>query len=87
MCGLDLVASGTAYNRYFISKVEPGSPAEEADLLPGDEILFIENTAASTLTLSKLDRYFRSRDGQRLVLVLSRQNQLIFRFVTLKRKI
>ena len=87
MCGLDLVASGTAYNRYFISKVEPGSPAEEADLQPGDEILFIENTAASTLTLTKLDRYFRTRDGHRLMLVLSRHNQLIFRFVTLKRKI
>jgi hypothetical protein len=87
MCGLELVASGSAYNRFLIAKVEPGSPAEEADLRPGDEILFIENTAASSLTLSKLDRYFRLRDGHRLTMVLNRQNQLIFRFVTLKRKI
>jgi Aspartyl protease/PDZ domain len=87
MCGLELVASGTSYNRFVIAKVEPGSPAEAADLRPGDEILFIENTPANTLSLTKLDRYFRSRDGYRLTLVLSRQNHLIFRFVTLKRKI
>jgi hypothetical protein len=87
MCGLELVASGSTYNRFLIAKVEPNSPAEEADLQPGDEILFIDNTPASTLTLSKLDRFFRLRDGYRLPLVLSRQNQLIFRFVTLKRKI
>lgn len=87
MCGLELIAAGSAYNQFFISKVEPGSPAELADLQPGDEILFIENTPASTLTLSRLDRYFRSRDGQKLMLVLNRQNQMIFRFVTLKRKI
>jgi hypothetical protein len=87
MCGLELVASGQTYNRFIVAKVEPGSPAEEADIQPGDEILFIENTAASTLTLTRLDRYFRSRDGQRLMLVLSRDNQLIFRFVTLRRKI
>lgn len=87
MCGLELVASGSAYNRFLIAKVEPGSPAEEADLRPGDEILFIENTPASTLTLSKLDRFFRLRDGYKLTLVLSRDRQLIFRFVTLKRKI
>ncbi|MGV3502645.1 MAG: aspartyl protease family protein [Adhaeribacter sp.] len=87
MCGVEIVASGAGYNRYMIVRVDPGSPAEEADLQPGDEILFVDNTSASSLSLSKLDRYFRLRDGYRLTLVLSRQQQLIFRFVTLRRKI
>lgn len=87
MSGIEIVASGEVYNRFFIYKVEPNSPAAEADILAGDEILYINAADASKLSISNIDKLFRLRDGQKLLIILRRDEETIYRILTLKRRI
>ncbi|MGV3586633.1 MAG: aspartyl protease family protein [Adhaeribacter sp.] len=87
MCGIEIMAIGESYNRYIISKVEPGSPAAEADLKVNDEILFINSASAHALTISQIDKLLHTRDNFRLLIILRREGDLIYRFVTLKKRI
>ncbi|GEO05003.1 hypothetical protein AAE02nite_26670 [Adhaeribacter aerolatus] len=87
MCGIEIMAVGEGYNRYVISKVEPGSPAADADLKVNDEILFINSGSAHALTISQIDKLLHTRDNFRLLMILRREGELIYRFVTLKKRI
>lgn len=87
MCGIEIVAIGEGYNRYIISKVEPGSPAAEADLKVNDELLFINSASAHALTISQIDKLLHTRDNFKLLIILRREGELIYRFVTLKKRI
>ncbi len=59
MFGVEIEAFGTAYKRFLIAVVEPGSPAAEAGILPQDEILFINGSDAKQLSMTKIDRLFK----------------------------
>ena len=87
MCGIELMAIGEGYNRYVISKVEPGSPAADADLRVNDEILFINSASTHALTISQIDKMLHTRDNYKLLIILRREGELIYRFVTLKKRI
>jgi hypothetical protein len=87
MCGIEIMAVGTDYNRYVITRVEPGSPADEADLQVKDEIVFINTAAAHALTISQIDKILHFKDGYRIIVIIRRNNELQYRFVTLKRRI
>jgi len=87
MSGLDIIATGESYNRYFVSKTEAGSAAAEADILPGDEILFINTWTASNLSISKIDELLQAKNDLKLFMVLRREGKLIYRILTLKRRI
>jgi hypothetical protein len=87
MCGIEVMAIGTDFNRYIISKVEPGSPANEAGLQVEDEILFLNTAASQALTISQIDKILHYKDGYRVIFIIRRNNELMYRFVTLKRRI
>ena len=87
MSGLDIISSGENYNHYFISKIETGSAAAETDILPGDELIFINTTPASNLSISRIDEILQTKNGQKLFLILRREGKLIYRLLTLKRRI
>ena len=87
MCGIDLVASGKDYQRFFVNYVEPDSPAAAAGILPGDEVISINLAAAATLTISKIDQLFHTRPGYNMLLGIQRGDQRIYTVITLKRKI
>jgi hypothetical protein len=87
MCGIDLVANGKDYRRYMVNHVEPESPAAEAGIMPGDELISINLNAVSTMTISKIDRLFHSRPGFNMLVGIQRGEQRIFTVITLKRKI
>lgn len=87
MCGIDLVASGNEYRRFIVNYVEPDSPAAEAGILPGDEVISINLTAAAAMTISKIDQLFHSRPGYNILLGIQRGDQRIYTVITLKRKI
>lgn len=80
MAGLYMIAQGEANDRFMIANVVRDSPAAEAGLEEGDEILTVDKKEASSFTLETLRRYFRKegrtvslnvrRDGKKLSLTL-----------------
>ncbi|PSR56963.1 peptide-binding protein [Adhaeribacter arboris] len=87
MCGLDVIASGKDYQRYIVNFVEPDSPAADAGILPGDEVVSINMTPASAMSISKMDRLFHFKPGYNILLGIQRGEQRIYTVITLKRKI
>jgi len=87
MSGLDIIASGDSFNRFFVSRIEAGSAAAEADILPGDELVFLNNAPAITLSITRIDEILQTKNGQNLFIILRRDGKLISRILTLKRRI
>ncbi|WP_051359830.1 aspartyl protease family protein [Adhaeribacter aquaticus] len=87
MGGLEVIAQGQNFNRFFVSRVVPGSPAAEGDIQKGDEIIFLNGSAGHTLDLNRIYNLFRLKENFRILLVLKRNGENIIRVVTLKRKI
>jgi hypothetical protein len=88
MCGLDLMALAPDYRRYLVLRVEPHSPAEEAGLLPDDELLSINFIPIGVFSLTQLSHMMHSENGRVLLLVLRRPDgSLLTTTVRLKRQI
>ncbi|OON68588.1 aspartyl protease family protein [Hymenobacter sp. CRA2] len=88
MCGIELLANGPDYHRYVIQRVEPGSPADQAQLRPQDEIISINLAPASSMTLTQISRLLHSADGRQLMLFVRRPDgDLFVAYVKLKRQI
>jgi hypothetical protein len=88
MCGMELLASGRDYRRYVVQRVEPGSPADQAQLQPKDEILSVNLMPAHELSLTQLSRLLHSADGRQILFFVRRSNgELHVARVRLKRQI
>ena len=87
MVGVHLVAEGSELRRYIIYRVEAGSPAEDAGLLPEDEIVSINLVPVSTMPITRIDQLFRSKDKQVLFVQINRKGQSFYTFITLRRQI
>ena len=66
MSGLFLVARGESFQRIVILSVTRGTPAADADLRPGDEILAIDGRRSPDLTLEEARRILRTPGSRRL---------------------
>jgi hypothetical protein len=75
------------YQHIIIYQVEPGSPGEEAGLLPNDEIVGISFKPVSPLSLQQIDDLFRSSDGRILFLGIFRNKKYMNVVLTLRRRI
>jgi predicted aspartyl protease len=88
MCGLDLLAAGPDYRRFLVMRVVPGSPAASAGIAEGEEVVSVNFTPTSYLSISDLNRLLHSQDGRVLFLVLRRADgELYPARVRLKRQI
>lgn len=88
MCGIEMLAVGREYRRYLVLRVQPGSPADEAGLLPDDELLSVNLLPVSGLNLTQISRLFHSADGRVLLLIVRRHDGDLFTTaVRLKRQI
>jgi hypothetical protein len=88
MCGLDLLAAGPDYRRYLVHRIVPGSPAASAGIAEGEELVSVNFTPTSYLSVSDLNRLLHSQDGRVLFFVLRRANgELYSTRVRLKRQI
>ena len=76
MAGMEIGSAGENYERLIITRIEPSSPAEQAGLIRGDEILAINFKPVSEMSLSEIDTMFRSRSGRNFVIdVLSKDGK------------
>ncbi|MDB5139934.1 MAG: hypothetical protein JWR12_1850 [Mucilaginibacter sp.] len=87
MSGLEYYGSGNAYNRVIISRVEPGSPADEVGLEKDDEIVAINFKPVSEMSLEQIDAIFRSKTDRSLLLEVFHDRQVDNVIITLKRRI
>lgn len=87
MSGLEYYAAGDNYDRIVISRVEPGSSADEIGLERDDEIVSINFKPVSRMTLQQIDELFKSKDDRSLLLDVYHEKKLDKVVLTLKRRI
>jgi C-terminal processing protease CtpA/Prc len=85
MSGLDVLATGLMLNEFTIQNVKPGSPSDEAGILPGDRILIINGQYAEDLTLNEINHIFHSRPGKKVWMKLLREGKTVKRSFILER--
>lgn len=87
MSGLEYYAAGNDLKHVLISRVEPGSPADEARLRTGDELTAINFKPVAQMSLDEIETLFRSRDGRSLLLEVYNNHKYENVVITLKRRI
>jgi hypothetical protein len=87
MSGLEYYSIGDDYKHVVISRVEPGSAADEIGLEKDDEIVAINFKPVIAMTLEEIDALFRSQDDRSLLLEIYHDKKLDRVIITLKRRI
>ena len=87
MSGLEYYAAGDRLDRIIISRVEPGSAADEIGLEHDDEIISINFKPVSKMTLQDIDELFKSKDDRSLLLEVYHDKRVDKVVLTLKRRI
>jgi carboxyl-terminal processing protease len=72
MSGLNIL---NVDGKLVVDSFHPDSPAAAADVQRGDVIMFVNGRPADTLRITDVQRLFRSKDGQRINLTVSRSGQ------------
>ena len=87
MSGLEYYKAGDALDRVVISRVEPGSAADEIGLEKDDEILEINLKPVTKMTLGEIDEIFKSQNDRNLLLDIYHDKKTERVVLTLKRRI
>lgn len=87
MSGIELVAQGDNYNRYFVSRVERGSPADELGVQNGDELIGLNFNAVSKFTFEEVIKFLSSKDGRTIYIEFARDGKSFAGVMTLKKRI
>lgn len=87
MAGMEVYADGPGIDHYFISRIEPGSPAESSGFEPEDEIVYINFVPATSYTLTEINRILRAGDGKTVIITVLRQEKLYIKLLKLKQRI
>ena len=87
MSGLEIYVIRSPRDRYYVSRIEPGSPAEKVGLKENDEIVSVDFKGIEHYNLSELTEMFRDRDGKQMILEIRRNNETILVLLKLKRRI
>lgn len=82
--GLNLIASGANFNRYFVQSVMPGSPAAEAGFQKGDEIIRLGWMPRVFFSLNDIQRKFQKKPGKKLTVVLMRDGKKLKKTIVLR---
>lgn len=82
--GLILIAGGKALNKYYVSKVIPGSPAAEVGIIRGDLILRLNGTATTFFPLDTILKKLKRKPGKKIRLVILRQGRKMKRTFVLR---
>ncbi|TCD03041.1 aspartyl protease family protein [Pedobacter psychroterrae] len=87
MSGIEFFMEEIDKKRFFISRIEANSPAEQSGLMPEDEILTINFVRTSKLSLNDITRIFRSEDGKPVFISVYRNGSVLIRLIKLKKRI
>lgn len=87
MSGMEYYTAGTDYKRIVISRVEPGSAADEVGLEKDDEIVAINFKPVAEMSIEQIDQIFKSKDERSLFLEIYHDHKHDSVILTLKRRI
>jgi len=79
---LGLNATGEKFRNFIIESVQAPSPADEAGVLPGDEIWLINGVRTSDYELGDIYRILKKKEGKQVDLLVKRGNA--FHFISFK---
>ena len=82
--GIVVSATEVGLKDFYIFQVLKGSPAEKADIRPGDHIIRLNGVPAYSFTLSDITRRFAGKEGTKVKLYIQRQNYTLHKTVVLK---
>ncbi|WP_229599535.1 aspartyl protease family protein [Runella rosea] len=85
MSGMDVRAKGKGFRQFFVENVIEGSPAFQAGLQEGDEVLLINSQSVETMGLPDIYRMFQRREGKEMHVVVRRNGRLVSANFALKR--
>jgi len=87
MSGLEYYAVGEEFRHVIISRVEPGSAADEVGLEKGDEIININFKPVSNMSLEQIDQILKSKAERSLLMEIFHDHKYDNVILTLKRRI
>ncbi|WP_234736554.1 pepsin/retropepsin-like aspartic protease family protein [Tellurirhabdus bombi] len=87
MSGMELKARGLNLRNYYIEKIIDDSPADQAGLKEGDEVIFINGSSAAKMHISEIYKLLQKGDGKELEILVRRNGNIIFTQMVLKRLI
>ncbi|NBA84677.1 signal protein PDZ [Emticicia sp. CRIBPO] len=87
MSGIEVRAKGDGLKTYMITYVVPGSQAQMAGIMEGDEIIFLNNVNTKDLTINDIFKILSKKEGKEIEMFLRRNGQLKFAYFRLKRVI
>lgn len=87
MSGLEIKALGPDLRNYFVYAVANNSPAAQAGLTEGDQILFINDSPAKEISISEIYKMLQRGDGKEVELLVKRDGKIFFTKFMLHRMI
>ncbi|MCY1520985.1 hypothetical protein D9M68_557810 [compost metagenome] len=87
MSGIELFVDNERFNRVFVSRVEPESPAEKAGIQAKDEILSINFLKVGDYTLDAITKLLKSENGKTVLIEFERNDKIYIKLLALKRRL
>lgn len=87
MSGIEVYIDPNNTKRYFIGRIEPGSPAEKAGFKEQDEIVSLDFKWILLYSLEDVTNLFKSSEGKTIVVEILREDKSIVKLLKLKRRI
>lgn len=87
MSGLEIRAKGNDFRTYYIEKIMPGSPADQAGLEESDELLFVNNDSVGLLNISDIYKALQRGEGKEVTMVVRRRGNVVVAQFALRRVI
>ena len=87
MSGIEYYGAGDGFKHLIISRVEPGSAADEVGLEKDDEITAINFKPVGDMTIEEIDKIFKSKNERSLLIEVFHDHKYDRVILTLKRRI
>jgi hypothetical protein len=89
MSGMELSAGGKNYQNIFVSRIETDSPAEEAGIKTGDQIISVNFKRAQLFSIEEINNLLKSQPNRTIVLEIQSQSasKTQIKVVQLRRRI
>jgi hypothetical protein len=87
MSGIEIDAIVPGFPFYEIGSIWKGSPAHKAGLLPGDQIVSINNMMSKNFALSDIIYLLQEKDGKKIKILVRREDKLFKAVFRLKKVI